>query len=119
MVATNDDRRADFTAPNEFVHGDAELRALAIAEPANPRGQTLKLNSLLREFHPAGQNFVFWKQFERQPIGARNICGGPAERDPAERSLSFAKERTDVLRDKPGNIERIFAAGFFCLRPNV
>ena len=31
MIASNDNRRFDLAAPNEFIHGHAKLRAFAVA----------------------------------------------------------------------------------------
>jgi len=53
MIAPNNDRRLDFASFNQLVHGDTKFSALAVAEPANPRGQSLEMDSLFRQFHPA------------------------------------------------------------------
>ena len=119
MIATDDDRRFDFAAPHQFVHGDAKLGALAITEPADARRQSLEMNSLFRQLHPARQNFVFRKKLERERVGARDVLRIAAERNPAERTFSFAKERADVFRNETGNIEGVFDAGFLRLGANV
>ena len=61
VVAANDDRRFDLAALHQLVHSDAELGAFAVAEPADSGGQSLKMNSLLRQFHPAREDFVLRK----------------------------------------------------------
>ena len=91
MIASDDNGRFDFAAFHQFVHGHAELRAFAVSEPADPRRQALKLNSLTRELHPASERLVFREQFERELVGAGNIVGIAAQCDPAKRAASFAK----------------------------
>src|SRR5882724_7296743 len=61
MIAPDDNRRFDFTALYQFVHGYAKLGAFAVSEPADPRRQSLKLNSFTCELHPASERLVFRK----------------------------------------------------------
>ena len=61
MIAPDDNRRFDFTALHQFVHGYAELGAFAVSEPADPRRQPLKLNSFTGELHPASERLIFRK----------------------------------------------------------
>src|SRR5579864_1803183 len=119
MVASDNDRSFDLAPPNEFVHGNAKFGAFAVAEPEDSSRQTLKMNSLLCQLHPAGQGFVFRKQFERKLVCAGDVVGLAAQRHPTKRALSFAKERPDVFRNESGNVEGVFDAGFLGLRPNV
>src|SRR6266852_8071723 len=119
MIAPDHDWRFDFSAPNEFVDGDTKFRALAIAKPADASGQSLKVNPFFCQLHPARENFVFRKEFERKLVGARDVLRITAQRDPAKRTFPFAKKRPDVLRNKPRNVESIFDAGFFRLGANV
>ena len=119
MVAPDHDGRFDFAALHQLVHCDAELCALAITEPANPRRQSLKVNSFSCELHPARERLVSRKQFEREPVGARDIFGIAAQRDPSKWPATFTKQRTNVFGNKPGNIECILDASLFRLRANV
>src|SRR4030095_14207079 len=52
VVTTNHNRSAELTASDKFVHRHTELGTRAIAEPANARRQSLKLNPLSGELHP-------------------------------------------------------------------
>src|SRR6266480_249778 len=61
MIAPNHNRRFDFAALHQFVHGHTELGAIAVTEPADPRRQSLKLNSFTGELHPAGERLVLGK----------------------------------------------------------
>src|SRR6266480_99723 len=119
MITSNDNRRFDFAAFDQFIHRDAELCTLAITEPADARGQPLKLDSLFRKFHPAGKSLIFRKQVERELIGARDVFGIAAQCNPAERAAPFAKERPNVFWNKPGNIECVLDAGLFRLSANI
>ncbi len=64
MISTNHDRRLDLPFLYQIVDRKAELSALAVAEPANARRQSLKLDALARQINPASQNAVLWKQFQ-------------------------------------------------------
>src|SRR5882762_5728351 len=103
MVAADHNRRFDFAAFHQLIHREPKLSALAIAQPANPRRQTLKLNSLLSELHPARQRLIFWKQFERESICTRDIRRIAAQCHPAKWTASFAKQRTNVFGNKTRN----------------
>ena len=76
-------------------------------------------NSLLRELQPTRQRLIFWEQFEREFVGARDVSGITAQRNPAKRAAPFAKQRPNIFENEPGNIERVFHSGFFCLGANV
>ena len=104
---------------DQFVYGDAKLSALAVAEPANTRWQSLKVNPVFRELHPARQNRVFRKEFERQSVGTGDVLGISTQSNPAEWTFSFAKERADILRNKTGNIVGVLDAGILGLGANV
>src|SRR5713101_4507259 len=108
MIASNYNWRFDFTAFHQLVHRNAELGALAVTEPANPRGQSLKLNPFAGELYPA-----------RKLIGARDIFGVAAQCDPAKWPAPFAKKRTNIFGNKPGYVERILYAGLFRLRADI
>src|SRR6266513_976580 len=119
MIAPDHNRRLEFSIFDQVVHSHSKLGTVAIAEPANSRRQTLKLNALPREFHPARQSFIFWKQLQGKPIGSSDIFGVAAQRHPTKGSTAFTKKRTNVLRNKPWNVERVCDAGLLGLRPDV
>src|SRR5205807_8146176 len=91
----------------------------AITEPADTRGQSLKVDPLFRQFHPPCKGFVLGKKVEREFIGAGDISRVATQRDPAKGTFPFAEKRPDVFRDEPRNVESVLDASFFCLRPNV
>src|SRR5205814_8951232 len=93
----------EFATPHQLVYGDAKLSTLAVAEPANTCWQSLKVNPVFRKLHPARQNRVFRKEFERQSVGTRDVRGIPTQSNPTERTFSLAKKRADVPRNEPRN----------------
>src|ERR1051326_4701438 len=119
MIAPNHDRRFDLAALDQLVHRYAELGAFPVTEPANPRGQTLIMDPLLRELHPTRKRFVFGKQFERELVRTRDVVRLSAQCDPAKRAASFAEKRTNVFRNEAGNVERVLDASLLSLRANV
>src|SRR5438309_12029866 len=119
MISTDYNRRLDVAAPYQLVYGDAKLGPLAVAEPANTRRQSLKMNPLFRQLHPARQNRVFRKECECQSVGALDVRGIPTQSNPAEWTFPLAKKRSDILRNEPGNIVGIPDTGFFGLGADV
>ena len=55
VVATDHDRRLHAPAPHELVERETRLRALAVAEPADPRRQPLERDALAGERDPAAR----------------------------------------------------------------
>src|SRR5581483_2882111 len=95
MIASNHDGRLDFPFFYELVHGESELRALAITEPADARGEALEFNALARQVDPALQNLIIWEELEHQVIRDRNVRRLTRQRHPTERPAPFAKQRAD------------------------
>ena len=79
----------------------------------------MKTDALAGQREPAGQGFILLEHFRRQAVGAVNILGIAGEGHPAERATALAKQRADILRDEPGDIERVFDAGLLCLGADV
>ena len=107
MIAADHDRRLQLARAHQAVHGHAEFRALAVAQPADARRQALKVDALARQRQPARQRFVVRKQLERQAVGAVDVLGIAGERHPAERPAAFAEQRADVLGHEAGNVEGV------------
>jgi hypothetical protein len=53
VVAADHERRPDLAARDELVEREAEARALAVAQPADARGQALERDALARQLDPA------------------------------------------------------------------
>src|SRR2546427_4097780 len=55
MIPAHHHGRLDFAFRHQVVERQAKLVALAVAQPANSRRQTLKFDALLRQLDPASQ----------------------------------------------------------------
>src|ERR1700731_2025915 len=119
MIAADHDWGLGFAFSNQIVHSQTKLGAFPIAEPAKPGGQTLKLNTFLRQFHPRRKGCVLRKNLEREPIRPRDVARIAAQCHPAKRSFPFAEERPDVFWNESGNIEGILDSSLFRLGPDV
>src|SRR5690348_318351 len=110
MIAADHDRGLDLSALHQIVHGKTELRTFPVAQPADPRGQSLESNSLARQIDPAAQNAVLGEHLQNQVVCNSDIRRLPRERNPAEWAASFAEEWTDICGYKSGKIVGILNA---------
>src|SRR2546430_6472423 len=111
MIAADHDRRADLASRDEIVDPLAELRALPVAQPANPRRQALKRHTLRCEADPARERAVLGKELEDEPIGSSDVGRVTRERDPTEGTASFGEQRADVRGDEARVAEGIRESG--------
>src|SRR6266487_2313305 len=65
--APDDDRRPERALAHHAVEAQAEAVALAVPEPADPRGQALETHVLLGQRDPPLQPRVVGELFERRP----------------------------------------------------
>jgi len=77
MVATDGDRRANDSAPDQPIERESRFSALAVAESADPRRQPLEVDAPLRVIDPAAKRIVPWKQLEHRRVGAAMSAGSP------------------------------------------
>ncbi len=75
MIPPDDDRRFDLSAPHIVVDRQAESGPLAIAQPADARRQSLKLNSFARDAQPTFEPGIVGEQFQRQSIRDVDVGG--------------------------------------------
>src|SRR5438270_6726676 len=104
MVAPDHDWRLDLAFLDQIIHGQPELRALAIAQPADARRQSLELDALARQIDPAIEDAVLREKLQNKIVGHGNIGGIAGERDPAERPASLTEQRTNICRHKAWKI---------------
>src|SRR5260221_6403637 len=104
MVAANHNGRLELAFLDQIVHGQTELCALSIAQPADARRQTLKLDALARQVDPAAENAVLREKLQHQIVGNGDVCRVAGKGHPAERPSPFAEQRTDISRNKAGKI---------------
>src|SRR5262249_58288121 len=82
---------------DNVIEAQAELGPFAVAEPANPGGQTLEPHLVAGQFDPAGQSGVFRKEIEDGLIGPIDVLLLPRQGDPAKRSLALAEQWANVF----------------------
>ena len=101
MIATDDDGSLQPPVRNHPVHFESEARAFAVTEPANARGETLKLDVLRAS---AIQRVIFGLSENRRQtlVGGGNIGGVSGKRHPAERAAAFANSGRMYSGTKPG-----------------
>src|SRR6266567_3875648 len=100
MITPHHNRCFQLSLFYQIIHRQSELRALAIAEPADPRGQALKLNPLTRQVNPTAKNLILGKEFEHQIVRPMNVRRFARERHPTERAPAFAKQRSNIRGNK-------------------
>src|SRR5690606_15397478 len=99
MIAPDHDWRLDFAGRHQRVKRQPGPRALAIAQPADTRGQPLKLDVALRQPDPARQVLVLRKQLQNRLVGAVDVRRVAGERHPAEWPLTLAEQWADIRRN--------------------
>ena len=119
MVAADDDGRSDLAAADEVVDRLAELRTLAVAQPAHASGEPLERNPLLGEADPTYERLVVREELPHEPVRAPDVCRLARQRDPAERPAPFGEERADVLGNESRIAEGIGEAGLLRLAAQV
>src|SRR5271156_4366512 len=119
MVAPDHDGSFQFAARHQIVKRKPEFVALAIAQPADSRRESLESHALLRQMYPASKNFIMRKHIEDEFVRAINIRTLAGKRSPAEGPASFAKKRPDVSGNEPGKIVGVLHALLECESPNV
>src|ERR1700679_1298772 len=98
MVAANSNGGGKLTFADEVVYCFAHALALAITEPADARGQALEGKAAAGKTEPAVEDFVLWKEFEGELVGAVDVFGVARESNPTEWTGAGAEERADVFR---------------------
>src|SRR5439155_7958773 len=111
VIASDDDRRLHLLLGDEAVEEQSRLGALAVAEPADARRESLELDALLGHADPAMQRGVVREELEDGFVGGEEIRRIAAERRPSERTFSLAEERPDEERHEAADVEGILHAG--------
>src|SRR5207244_3782983 len=81
---------------HQLVECQPGFVALAVAQPADTRGQPLEMDFLAGQRDPAFQRSILREEFENSLVGAIDIFGVARERDPTERPLATAEEGTNI-----------------------
>ena len=105
MVAPDHDRRLDGAGADELVEPVARSGTLAIAEPADPRGQSLEADALLCCFDPPDQRRIVGELFDDRAVGRGDVRGIARQRHPPKRTLALAEQRPDIRRNEARIVE--------------
>src|SRR6516225_2874447 len=92
MIAPDYDGRLQLAPGHQLVQRQPEFVALAVAEPADTRWQSLELHFFLSHGDPALQMLILGEHLEYQLIGACDVGNLTGKRGPAKRASSFAEE---------------------------
>ena len=106
VVAPDHDRSLDAAGAHELVDRAAGARAVAVAEPADPRRQPLERDAAGRELEPALQHRVVGEQLPQHVIDRRDVRGVPRQGGPPERADAAAEQRPDIGRNEAWVCER-------------
>ena len=107
VVAANHDGCLEFTGANHLVEGQARDVAFTQPNPANAGWQPLKSDALSRHVQPPVQPGVLGKQLLHFCVGLADVFGVTAQRHPAERPHTPAKQRAHVGGHKAGVVKGI------------
>src|SRR4029079_8657332 len=100
MVSPDDHGCGHLAAPDEFVDRQAGLGAIAVAEPADPRGQTLERDALRSEIEPPLKEAVVREETPQRPVDRCDVLRIARKHGPAEGSDAAAEKRSDIGRDE-------------------
>jgi hypothetical protein len=75
MIAADHDRRFDPAGPNQVIDPLAELRALAVPEPAYAGRQTLKSHFGAGKINPSLQYGIVREQGQYKCVGRVDVAG--------------------------------------------
>ena len=111
VVARERYRRGDLPARDRLVYREREAAALAVAEPADARGQSLELHVPARELQPAHEAVLRREELRGDGLGGLDVARVAGHRYPAERADAAAEERPDEQRDEGIQRQRLGVAG--------
>jgi len=106
VIAADHDRRGDLAGGDHLVEPHPGLVPLPVAEPADPGGQPLERDLLLRGADPPVQMLVLGEQRQHRLVRRVDVGGIAGQRRPPERALALGEQRPDVGGHEPGERER-------------
>src|SRR4029077_9126746 len=92
VIAPDHDRRPQLTGFHHVVETHADLRSLAVTEPADSSRKALELDALPCQPQPAVNVLVVGQGFHDRAVGAIDVVWGAAHPEPPEWALHFAKQ---------------------------
>ena len=106
VVARERDRAGDAAARDRLVDEQAELAAVAVAEPADARGQARELHGLARGRDPVRDRLAR-EVLEDDVVDRVDVLRVARDREPAERADALAEERPDVALREDAHVEGV------------
>ena len=110
VIPPDHHRRGHSPAAHELVDRQARSGAVAVAEPADPRGQPLECDPLGCQLQPPLQDTVLREQLQQRRVDRGDVRRIARQRGPPERPDAAAEERPDIGRDEARVCERILDA---------
>src|SRR4051812_271306 len=107
MIPADDNGGHYFPCSYQLIKGEPCLFPVALANPADPCGQSLEGNFLPRHFYPTYHAFICRKKAHHQFIGYTDVVRVAAKRGPAEGALAFAEHGPDICRHEARKIEAV------------
>src|SRR5205814_8922015 len=89
VISADADRRFERAFCDEVIGPLAKRGALAIAEPADPRRESLEGHPISCKPDPPRERAVLREELEPEVVGAMDVRGIAGEGDPAERASSL------------------------------
>ena len=105
MVSTNHDWPLQLTLAHHFVEAQAKSVTLAVTQPTNARWQTLEGNTFLSQLDPLMQAVVIGEFLKHCSVCCCNVGRIARECNPTEWALAFAKQWSNVRRQKAWVVE--------------
>src|SRR5262249_28364453 len=119
VIPPDHHRCLDLSAANELVDRQTSLRTVAVAKPADPRGQPLERNPPGRHAEPPLQKRIVRRQLPPPVVDRCDVSRIAGQHCPPERTDSATKERPDIGRDEARVCERVLYTTFTRLTPQI
>ena len=111
VIAADHDRGGQFARRHHLVELQPREMALAVAEPADARGQPLECDPLAGHLDPPGEVLVIGEEFEDRAVGGGDVLRVTRQRRPAERPEALLELRPDVGGHEAGEVESPVVSG--------
>ena len=115
MITADHHGRAHPARAHELVDRQSCTRAIAVAEPADPRGQTLELDATGGKLEPATEEDVVREELSELDVDRLDVRSVSRERCPPKWSDAATEKRPDIGRDEARVCKGVRYAGFMGL----
>src|SRR5436190_6257051 len=98
MIAADHDGGIDLAFLHHFIERQSQAMALAEADPADARRQSLEGDALLGHIEPIVQMWIVGNELLHALVGLVDVFRVAGEGGPAERTYAAAEQRADIGR---------------------